>query len=283
MKLKALLLTLTASVTLGVFADAANVLLTFSTCKFDRYADGHVVADGEWYALVWTTNNCFGGVKEDGTAAVEGDLVVLKAPLAKGGCCPTTVFQIDSARARELAGGNYAFVLFDTRDCETGLPCPKGGALKVRDSALVTTFDIKLTVADTGTSYDCSDNDPITSSQWPCQPDWLYTVAADEDQPTFVHFNPFAEIDGKPCVGLVASNVNANLEYEIQMASSMDKVEEYRYMKFDNPAPDSTVSFHLERKNNYSFFGIRAYSVKMELPKVAIESAEPVVQTGVNE
>jgi hypothetical protein len=42
-----------AAIAAGVFADAANVLVSFSTTS-DRYADGTPVKDGEWYALCWS-------------------------------------------------------------------------------------------------------------------------------------------------------------------------------------------------------------------------------------
>ena len=43
----------TAVFAAGAFADAANVLISFSTTA-DTYADGTPVKDGEWYALCWS-------------------------------------------------------------------------------------------------------------------------------------------------------------------------------------------------------------------------------------
>lgn len=96
-----------------VFADAANVLVSFSTPGPDKYVDGTTVADGERYALVWTKGEAFAGFTTAGEAVDENQLVVFKAPLAKGGRCPLTVFQIDSARAP--VGGVYSVYLLDTR------------------------------------------------------------------------------------------------------------------------------------------------------------------------
>lgn len=102
-----------ACMAFGAFADAANTLITFSTPGPDTYADGATVVDGEIYALVWTANETFGGFDANGNAAVDGDKVIFKAPLAKDGHCGLTLFQIDSKVAPQ--GGEYAVYLLDTR------------------------------------------------------------------------------------------------------------------------------------------------------------------------
>lgn len=108
----------------AVFADAANTLVTFSTVGVDYYADGKTaVVDGEWYALVWSPREVFGGLTSAGQPAVEGDRLLLAAPLASGGRCPTVVFQLDSKTAP--VDGNYFVILLDTRG-EGGLPAAKG-------------------------------------------------------------------------------------------------------------------------------------------------------------
>lgn len=103
-----------AMVALGVFADANNILIGFSTPGPDKYADGATVVDGEWFALVWTKNAAFGGLTLAGEPKVEGDKVIYFAKLAKGGRCPYTVFQIDWKEAP--TGGKYSVVMLDTRD-----------------------------------------------------------------------------------------------------------------------------------------------------------------------
>lgn len=104
---------------LGAFADADNTLITFSTLGSNRpdlYADGTIVKDGEWYALAWSKNETFGGVKSDGTPMVDGDRILLAAPLAKKGHCPWVVFQVDSQLVKkELEGGNFFVIMLDTR------------------------------------------------------------------------------------------------------------------------------------------------------------------------
>lgn len=97
----------------GAFADAANTLITFSTPGTDTYADGTTVKDGEIYALVWSADGNFDGFTAEGAATDPKDQVIFKAPLAKGGKCPLTLFQIDSNVAPQ--GGEYAVYLLDTR------------------------------------------------------------------------------------------------------------------------------------------------------------------------
>lgn len=95
-------------------ADAGNVLIAFSSKGPDTYADGQtVVKDGEWYALVWTPNATFGGFDVNLNPVNEDERVMLAAPLAKDGGCPTVVFQVDSKNAP--TGGKYLVYLLDTR------------------------------------------------------------------------------------------------------------------------------------------------------------------------
>ena len=138
-----------ATIAAGAFADAANVLITFST-DGDTYADGTEVKEGEWYALCWSQNETFGGLDLNCKPVVEGDLVLKIGPYAKllsngkVGCAPR-LFQIDSAEAPK--GGSYFVYLLDTRtvegdkvvvaakNAETGLPKSVNGAVGVRNYA----------------------------------------------------------------------------------------------------------------------------------------------------
>ncbi len=97
----------------AALAAANDVLITFSTPGPDTYADGVKVLDGERYALCWSKDFSQFAIKGDGTA--EGGTVVLKAPLAKKGRCPTTVFEVDADYAKNFAGGTWAVYLLDTR------------------------------------------------------------------------------------------------------------------------------------------------------------------------
>lgn len=110
-----------AAIAAGVtFAAANDLLITFSTPGPDKYADGTTVLDGERYALCWSKDFSKFSINADGTA--EGGVVVLKAPVAKDGCCPTTVFEIDADyAAKNFKGGKWAVYVLDTRKfSETG-------------------------------------------------------------------------------------------------------------------------------------------------------------------
>ncbi len=128
MKTPAVALLLAAVLTApGVFADAANTLITFSTPGVDKYADGATVLDGERYALVWTAGEAFKGFTTAGEAIDPAQRVLYRAPLAKGGRCPLTLFQIDSAKAPQ--GGAYAVYLLDTRGSAAEQVVVTGSAL----------------------------------------------------------------------------------------------------------------------------------------------------------
>ncbi len=94
--------------------------LGFSTEGPDTYSDGSPVLAGESYALVWTANGSFGGIAADGSAAVEGDRVIVSAPVAthgeRGMHCPEVLFQVKSSTLAELGDeGGFSVVLLDTR------------------------------------------------------------------------------------------------------------------------------------------------------------------------
>ena len=103
----------TAVFAAGAFADAANVLISFSTTA-DTYADGTPVKDGEWYALCWSPRETFGGLDLNYNTLKSDEKLLILAPLAEGGHCPYVIFQIDSQEAP--TGGNYFVYLLDTRD-----------------------------------------------------------------------------------------------------------------------------------------------------------------------
>ena len=96
-----------------------DALLSFSTVGPDKYADGTDVLPGECYALVWSTDGQFDGIKADGTTVDPNDAVVLVAPVAKQGangmCCPAILYQVDKAFAESHASGQYAVYILDTR------------------------------------------------------------------------------------------------------------------------------------------------------------------------
>ena len=104
------------------FADMADKVLRFATPGPDCYADGSAVVDGECYALVWSpAGTTFSGFNADGTAVSADDRVVLAAPLALNGRCRDAIFQVPAAEYAELAGGEWAVCLVDTRNVH-GVP-----------------------------------------------------------------------------------------------------------------------------------------------------------------
>lgn len=113
----------------AAFAGMNDALLTFSTKGPDKYADGQTVLDGECYALVWTKAGAtFGGIAADGAAVLPTDKVVLVAPVAKNGRCPTVLFQVDSKiiADEKLEGGSWGVYLLDTRVSKDGVVSVKG-------------------------------------------------------------------------------------------------------------------------------------------------------------
>lgn len=99
------------------FAGVDNHVIMFSTQGPDTYADGTVVLDGEFYALVWTPNGqTFGGIDAAGKA-VEPSRILVEAPLAKDGRCPNVMFQIDEQVWKDegLGNGKLAVYLLDSR------------------------------------------------------------------------------------------------------------------------------------------------------------------------
>ena len=122
-------ITLLFSCCICAFAFANSVedaRIAFSTQGPDRYADGSVVLDGECYALVWSKDGEFNGFSANGECVDAEDRIVLIAPIAKGGRCPSVLFQIPAAEANELAGGKYAVYLLDTRVAEGDSVRPRG-------------------------------------------------------------------------------------------------------------------------------------------------------------
>ena len=87
--------------------------ITFSTAGTDTYDDGvTTVLDGECYALVWSADGVFEGIKADATPVDANDKVVYIGALAKGGKCQTVVFQIADGF---VDGGQFDVFLLDTR------------------------------------------------------------------------------------------------------------------------------------------------------------------------
>ena len=102
----------------AAFAEVNDVVLTFSSKGPDKYADGSLVRDGECYALVWQPAGAAGAlsIAADGSVvdSTQGE-IVLTAPVAKNGRCPTIAFQIAASYAAKREGGTWSLYLLDTR------------------------------------------------------------------------------------------------------------------------------------------------------------------------
>lgn len=116
MKKQSIALSLTLGIAAVAFANSVgDARISFSTKGPDRYADGSVVMDGECYALVWSNDGKFDGFTANGECIDSYDRIALIAPVARDGRCPPVLFQIPQIEAEELAGGQYAVYLLDTR------------------------------------------------------------------------------------------------------------------------------------------------------------------------
>lgn len=91
----------------AVFAGANDLLVMFSTPGPDKYADGRVVIDGEFYALVWTASD---GLEK----------IVLSRALAKDGKCDPFLFIVDENDVGNYKNGSWGVYLLDTRNFTTG-------------------------------------------------------------------------------------------------------------------------------------------------------------------
>ncbi|MBO5941530.1 MAG: hypothetical protein J6R18_10095 [Kiritimatiellae bacterium] len=118
---------LSIGLAIGASANGVNdAWLSFSTKGPDRYADGSVVMDGECYALIWSEDGKFEGFSANGECIDPNDRVVLLAPVAKDGRCPSVLFQIPAAEADVLSKGFCAVYLLDTRVVSEGKVRPSG-------------------------------------------------------------------------------------------------------------------------------------------------------------
>ncbi len=203
-----------AGMALAVSAAQNDLLLTFSTPgnPKDTYADGATVIDGECYALVWSADGVFEGIKDDGTPADPNDKVVLVAPLAKDGRCPTVVYQVDAALAEQLKNGQYAVYLLDTRVSATEVAGLKNGAL-ARVNGLVPTGvttaggQAEIASAESGTAVD-----GVAAAQAGI------AQASVVDEPTITAF----KVDGAK-ITVTVSGMSPVAEYKVYQGTGLDK------------------------------------------------------------
>ncbi len=106
---------------LSLVAVADKVTLKFATKGPDRYADGAVVLEGEYYALVWVKDGVtFKGFNADGTLAghdaAEARILTFRTSGrdTPGRLGPNN-YQLDTSEAERLNGGTVKLFVLDTR------------------------------------------------------------------------------------------------------------------------------------------------------------------------
>ena len=105
----------------SAFAHSADVLINFTPLGDTYYATGEKVGTGEWWALGWSADGVFEGVKADLTTIDPDDKLLLKGKVST----PDILFQVPYQDAP--ATGQYHILVLDTRDAK-GEPSPAGSA-----------------------------------------------------------------------------------------------------------------------------------------------------------
>ena len=204
----------------SAFADAANTLISFSTVGPDKYVDGVTVLDGEWYALVWSADGVFDGFTADCKATDPNDAVIIVAPLAKGGKCPFTVFQIDSRSPNCRSDGTYSVYLLDTRSADkTAVAAAKDG----RPVSVNATFARENYTAASAIAGGVESKGGVDGA-------WGESSVAGFKQPKITAF----KINGA-VVQITVSDLVPAVKYNVVMGETVDKLETYA---LETPAAD---------------------------------------------
>lgn len=147
-----------------------DLIVKFSSCGIDRYADGTAVRDGECYALVWMREGTdFKGFQLDASLVdPTNNAMLIAAPVAKGGHCPPVLYQYDASLEQPCTNGFLRVCLLDTRRLD-GRPAgvtETGALTQVRGWGLVESADIKCTDVQTvGAGSLLSSPCPASASQ----------------------------------------------------------------------------------------------------------------------
>lgn len=234
-----------AAVAGGVFADAANTLISFSTTGPDKYADGAVVLNGEWYALVWSSDGNFEGITAECKAVDPNDAVVIVAPLAKGGKCPFTVFQIDSKSPNCKSDGTYSVYLLDTRNADkTAVAAAKDGKPASVNATLASeNFTAASALAGS------------VESKGAAGGEWGESSVANLKQPKITAF----KVNGAK-VEITVSDLVPAVKYNVLMGATVDKLETYA---LETPKADvESANFEINADDSKFFKVVREPLVK---------------------
>lgn len=221
----------------GAYADANNKLISFSSPGLDRYADGRIVLDGEWYALVWSADGNFEGFTPDCAPVDENDRVVIVAPLAEGGKCPYTVFQIDSQSANYMSTGTYAVYLLDTRTADRRHVAAKNADGKP-DSVN------GVAVANSAATSETAATGSVASDGW----EQSVLEEADENQPVITAF----QVLGAK-VQISVDNLFPEVKYNVKMGENPSELDTYG---LELPAEDSSSAEFILNPGDAKFFQV---------------------------
>lgn len=240
----------TAVFAAGAFADAANVLISFSTTA-DTYADGTPVKDGEWYALCWSADDAFDGLTVDCNPVNPAEKVLILAPLAEGGRCPYMNFQIDSAKVP--VGGNYFVYLLDTRDVRDVKDANPAGVDTIKDengnvtrivpagvvngSAEAKSFTASTSVASSIASTSATGGSVATG-------DWAAV------QPKITAF----EVKGAQ-VKITVAGMMKGLTYKVNMGKDLNEMETFAV---EAPRTEDGKAFFIIDPDDARFFKVKA-------------------------
>ena len=250
------LMTMVGAVGMAFAATAAvdDALLSFSTVGPDKYADGTDVLPGECYALVWSADGQFEGIKADGTTVDSADKVVLVAPVAKQGAngtyCPSILYQVDKAFAEAHKSGQYAVYILDTRVKAAGGTVSVGGVDEKGALKAVNGYD----AVSAGTTASAATESIKTVATTAVGGASIATLA-EVDAPVITAIKP----NGTK-ITISASGLSPVATYKVVTGTQLDKVSTEI-----NATADEKGDFTFDKPENGTFFkviGVRNFDKK---------------------
>ena len=250
------LMTMVGAVGMAFAATAAvdDALLSFSTVGPDKYADGTDVLPGECYALVWSADGQFDGIKADGTTVDPADKVVLVAPAAKQGAngtyCPAILYQVDKTFAETHKAGQYAVYILDTRVKAADGTVTVGGVDENRALKVVNGYD----AVSAGTTAS-SATESITTVNTTAVGGASIATLAQVDAPVITAIKP----NGTK-ITISTSGLSPVATYKVVTGTELDKVSTEI-----NATADEKGDFTFDKPENGTFFkviGVRNFDKK---------------------
>ena len=241
------LITMIGAVGLAFAATAGidDALLAFSTVGPDKYADGTDVLPGECYALVWSADGQFDGLKADGTTVDPADKVVLVAPVAKQGAngtyCPPVLYQVSKAFANSHKSGQYAVYILDTRVKETDGTWAVGGVDEKGALKAVNGYD----AVSAGTAASAA-SESIKTVATTATGGASVATFAQVDAPVITAIKP----NGTK-ITISTSGLSPVVNYKVVTGTKLDKVSTEI-----NATADEKGDFTFEKPENGTFFKV---------------------------